>query len=87
MATKAQKEYAESYLQEHPVVPCIYLNSKGEWFTDKDYADHSVALSEKGKQKIEVFKQASKPEKKQASDKVSEDENENLNTDNNENDV
>lgn len=58
MANKAQKEYAENYLQQNPNVPKLFLNAKkNEFFTDLDFANNSRRKGKDGNfiDKIEVF--------------------------------
>ena len=58
MASKAQKEYAENYLQQNLNVPKLFLNAKkNEFFTDLDFANNSRRKNKDGNfiDKIEVF--------------------------------
>lgn len=48
MATKKQNEFAQVYLSEHPDVKEMYINPKGEFFTDESYANNSLEKDKDG---------------------------------------
>ena len=55
--TKEQKsEYAKAFFKENDSVKTLYLNPKGEWFTDESYANNSLPKKD-GKRdgKLETF--------------------------------
>jgi len=57
--TKEQKEYAAKFLKNNPETKALFLNPKGEWFTDENYAKNSLEKDKDGKVKgkIETVKQ------------------------------
>ena len=42
MATKEQKEFAENFFNENPQIKVLYLNKRGEFFTDINYLTNSL---------------------------------------------
>ncbi len=56
--TKAQTEYAQKFFKENPEVKTLWLNPKGEFFTDINWANNSLEKDAEGKVKgkLEVFK-------------------------------
>lgn len=56
MATKEQKAFAEDYLAKNPKYDVLYLNPKGEFFTDESYAINSLPRTKDGKLKGKLQK-------------------------------
>jgi|GEM_PF-911859 hypothetical protein len=56
MATKEQKAFAEDYLAKNPKYDVLYLNPKGEFFTDESYATNSLPRTKDGKLKGKLQK-------------------------------
>lgn len=53
---KSNKQYAENFFKENPLVKTLWANPKGEFFTDINYANNSLEKDENGKiEKLEVF--------------------------------
>ncbi|MEI7487054.1 MAG: hypothetical protein WCJ72_06520 [Chryseobacterium sp.] len=58
--TKEQKaEYVKTFFEdkENASVKALFLNPRGEWFTDESYANNSLPKNDKGDRvgKLEVF--------------------------------
>lgn len=55
--TKDQKqEFAKAFFSENASVKMLYLNPKGEWFTDESYANNSLPKKDgKREGKLETF--------------------------------
>ena len=49
MATKEQKEFAENFFNENPQIKVLYLNKRGEFFTDINYLTNSLLKDKDGK--------------------------------------
>ena len=65
MATKEQKEIANTIFEENPEVKELYMNPTGDFFTQKSMAEYSLPVK-KGKRigKIETLKlEVKKPTK------------------------
>ena len=55
--TKEQKlEYTKAFFKENASVKSLYLNPKGEWFTDESYATNSLPKKDGVRVgKLEIF--------------------------------
>jgi hypothetical protein len=55
--TKTQTEYAQNYFKENPEVKTLWMNPKGDFFTDINWANNSLEKDANGKVKgkLEVF--------------------------------
>ena len=67
MATKEQKEFAENFFNENPQIKVLYLNKRGEVFTDINYLTNSLLKDKDGKlEEYETIKRGAENQKQEA---------------------
>lgn len=49
MANKDQKAFADKFFKDNPNAKELYLNKRGEFFTDKNWCENSLQKDKDGK--------------------------------------
>jgi len=61
--TKEQKDaYVKAFFKDNPSAKTLFLNPRGEWFTDESYAHNSLPKNKEGNKvgKLETFERDDK---------------------------
>ena len=67
MSTKEQKEFAENFFNENPQIKVLYLNKRGEFFTDINYLTNSLLIDKDGTlEEYETIKRGAENQKQEA---------------------